>query len=76
MAKLNTAQKNIKELQAVATGEVELEFLAECFKAWEGYSDMMYSYPHWQLRKLEEKYGTTCHQIKQMYHLELKRMYG
>lgn len=67
---MNRAQKRIKELLAVAKGEVEREYLNECYKAWEGYDDRNYSYPAWQLRAIEKKYGMTTADIKELYNVK------
>lgn len=66
---MNKAQKNFVELKlrVPLNRQYEHEFLAGCIKAWDGYDDMEYSYPAWQLRGLEEKYGTTVNLISRKY---------
>lgn len=67
---MNKAQKHIKKLLEVAEGELEIEYLNACYDAWEGYEDSQYSYPFWQLRKLEKQYGCTTTEIKHMYNVK------
>lgn len=68
---INKAQRNILTLQKYAQGTIEKSFLIECYKAWEGYDDSSYSYPHWQLRALEKRYGMTTADIKRLYNIKL-----
>jgi hypothetical protein len=67
---MNKAQKNLIQIMKVAEGSQAQAFLHECYKAWEGYDDSNYSYPHWQLRALEKKYGMTVGDIKNLYNIK------
>lgn len=69
MFKLNEAQKNLIELLSkIPKEEVkERTFIKECIEKWNGYTDMQYSTPHWQLKALEEQYGLTVPRINRCY---------
>lgn len=74
---MNRAQTRLIELKLKIPDNRthEHNFLTECIKAWAPYDDMQYSYPVWQLRALEKKYGTTVADIKTKYsnHEEINR---
>jgi len=75
----NTAQLNLieiaKNVKRIDRNENVLNFLRDCFKAWEGYSDDRYSSPSHQLRVIEKNYGFTVSEINKRYEYEVKKLY-
>lgn len=67
--KEHTAQVRLRQLlERVPKEEGHARtFLQKCYKAWDGYSEDQYSYPHWQLRKLEEGFGFTVWELNKRY---------
>lgn len=66
---MNEAQKNLIELLSRIPNEdtKEREFINKCIEVWEGYTDMQYSTPHWQLKRLEEQYKLTVSSLNRRY---------
>jgi len=69
MDKLNEAQKNLVELKLKIPldRQNEHDFLNDCIKVWNDYTDMQYSTPTHQLEKLSKKYGLTVWGLNKKY---------
>lgn len=66
---MNEAQKNLIELLGRIPKEntIEREFIEKCIEVWNDYTDMEYSTPHWQLKRLEENYKLKVHELNKKY---------
>lgn len=73
---MNSAQKRLVELKLKIPLNMPLEhnFIQDCIKAWDGYDEMGYSYPAWQLRGLEKKYGTEVSIINKKYNHDNQKL--
>ncbi len=68
---MNTAQKNLIELKnkIPIDRQHEHDYLNDCIKVWNGYTDMQYSTPEHQLNALTKKYGLTVWGLNRKYNL-------
>lgn len=66
---MNRAQETIMKLAArIPEEDTNAKmFLRAMYQAWEGYDDMMYSYPEHQIRAIEKLFSTTLADINEKY---------
>ena len=66
---MNKAQTRLIGLRVAIplTETKELQFINDCIRAWEGYSEQEISYPAWQLRGLEKHYNLTVNELHKKY---------
>ena len=66
---MNTAKKRLTDLLAkIPLLQIkERRFIKECINAWNGYTDLESSYPHWQLRRIEKDYSLIIADIYNKY---------